>query len=287
MMSTFMSYRIVILNGEKRGERLEIGRPPLTIGRAPSCDIQLPDPDIGEIHAQLSSVDDELQISAFGSTNLIRVNKSSVHESGLKHGDVIEIGATRLFIQSQRSSGSWERFAGLRKWRNWLTIGFPLLLLISVALTLSRCRHESGIKPVASPAPRRSYTRTSIDTNNTDWMVTNVSRIVIHPTVILTTNPPEIVEARELFIQFRTNTTEQEIETARREIDFATEFLAEARKAKIEAIPDSPVPATLLEEAEKSLALTAPAPVSSMDTNTLSDIDTNMISTIQADSLKN
>jgi hypothetical protein len=230
MMPTFMSYRIVILNGEKHGDRLDVGRVPLTIGRAASCDIQLPDPQAGEIHAHITSLPTGLQITATGGTPPLLVNKTSVHETALKHGDVIEIGTTRLFVHSQRGAETWDPFARLRQWRKWITIGLPVLLLTSIALTLNHCRHQTGAPPDPNPAPRRTRAPAATDTNNTDWMVTNVARIVINPTVFLTSSPPEIAEARELFSENRTNNIDQEIEAARQILDFATEYLAEARK---------------------------------------------------------
>jgi hypothetical protein len=119
-------------------------------------------------------------------------------------------------------------------------------------------------------------------------MVTNVAGIVINPTVFLTSSPPEIAEARELFIETRTNNIDQEIEAARQILDFATEYLAEARKqnAQAEAIPDSPLPATLLEEANVSMGLVPPPIDSSISTNAPSNTASNDTSPIQADSLK-
>ncbi|MEI6167052.1 MAG: FHA domain-containing protein [bacterium] len=288
MMPTFMSYRIVILNGEKRGDRLEIGRVPLTIGKGASCDIQLPDPQAGEIHARITSRPTGLQITAAGALPPLLVNKTSVHESELKHGDVIEIGSTRLFVQSQRGAETWDPFARLRQWRKWITIGLPVLLITSIALTLNQCRHQSEALPAPNPAPRRTHTPAATDTNNTDWTVTNVARIVINPAVSLTSTPPEIAEARELFIETRTNNIDQEIEAARQILDFATEYLAEARKlnAQTQAIPETPLPAILLEEAKVSMGLIPPPTDPSLSTNAPSNTASNDATPIQADSLK-
>jgi len=287
MMPRFMSYRIVILNGEKRGERLDVGRSALIIGSNISCDIQLPDPDVEDIHAKISTDAHGLQINVLGETHLV-VNKSDVKESSLKHGDVIEIGHTRLFVQSQNSPGTWESLTGLQKWRKWIAIGLPVLLITSIALVLHCCRNEDT-EPLPPPPVSGSHFFTGNDTNNTDWMVTNVPKILIHSSIILTSTPPEIVEAKELFILSRSNNVQPEIDAARHELEFATSFLAEAHKHDSEApaIPAGTLPNTILQQAEESLSNLTAAPLQSVSTNTTPDMILNEAATNQADSLKN
>lgn len=289
MMRFLMSYRLVILNGEKRGERLDIGRAPLTIGKGASCDIQLPDPQAEERHAHLTPLPDELRITAIDHSHPLRINNATTHESLLKQGDVIEIGATRLFIQFQVETDKWNGLAGLRSWRKGLTIGLPLLILTGLALTLNHYRHQTGTSPAPAPAPARTHSRAGTDPDNTDWLVTNVERIVIHPTVFLTSTPPDIAEAAALFKETRTEAIDQEIEAAHEILRFATEFLAEARKldSQTNPIPESPSSATLLEEAEVSMGLTPARTDSSNNTLPLSQSVTNEAPPNQAGSLEN
>lgn len=230
MMQRFMSYRIVILNGDKRGERLDIGRSPLTIGRGAACDIQLPDPLIGEIHAKITPQPAGLHICVSAETHRLTVNHADVQESSLKHGDMVEIGTTRLFVQSQRSPGTWESLSEFRKWRKGITIGLPVLLLIVIALTYHRSNPKPAQHPVSEAALHRPHTSAMTDTNNTDWMVTNVPQILINSSIILTPYPPEIIEAREAFRLVRTNNIQQETAAALEDLEFATSFLAEARQ---------------------------------------------------------
>lgn len=61
-------------------------------------------------------------------------------------------------------------------------------------------------------------------------MITNVPQIVIHASIVLTSSPPEIVEAENVLVLSRTNNIQQEIEAALKEIEFATAFLNERRK---------------------------------------------------------
>lgn len=287
-MQRFMSYRIVILNGEKRGERLDIGRAPLTLGRGTSCDIQLPDSNIGEIHAQITPKSDELFINVMGENNRLLVNKADVQAASLKHGDVIEIGATRLFIQSQNTSGTWEGLIRFRRWRKWISIGLPILLLTGIALTLNQCRHETT-PPVPEAVPRASYTPPVADSNNTDWMVTNIPRIKIRSSVVMSPAPPEVVESELMFLQSRTNNIQQEIDISLQEIEFATKFLEEARKQGAEkpAIPDVTPPDDIIQQAEASLSLTTSVPTEPVGSNTPSEMTVNEAPTNQAESLKN
>ncbi len=285
-MQRFMAYRIIILNGEKRGERLDIETSPLTIGRNISCDIQLPDPEIGEIHARISPTPHSLQISVLDKAHHLMVNKVMVDEASLKHGDMIEVGHTRLFVQSQHSPRAWESLTGFRERKKWITLGLPIGLVTFTALVLHQCRRENTPVP---PPPTISRTQFIPDTNNTDWMVTNVAQIQIHSSIILTSTPPEIVEAKELFIQTRTNNCKEEIDAALAEIEFASNFLTEAHKHDTESqtTPDSALPNTIIQQAEESLSNLTITPSQTVSTNSSPEMIANEALTNQAESLKN
>ncbi|MEI6564791.1 MAG: FHA domain-containing protein [bacterium] len=220
---------MIILNGEKRGEQCDVGRSSLTIGRGASCSIQLPDPDIGEIHAEITPVDNALRITALGGTNLLIVNKSEVKEALLKHGDVVEIGATRLFIQSYANAGTRNGLTGFRKWRMGLTVGFPVLLLTGIILTVTRCHPKPPQPPSPRPPPLPVRALFSADTNSGDWAVTNIPQIQIHPSIVLTSNPVDVVDAVETFSHVNMSNSELEIAHGLREIESATHFLLEAQ----------------------------------------------------------
>lgn len=289
MMSHFMSYQLVILNGEKRGERLTVGRAPVTIGRNSSCDICLPDPDIGELHAKITPRAEELQICVTEESNRLLINKSEVHESPLKHGDVIEIGHTRLFVQSYINTGTWEGLAGFRKWRKWLTIGLPILILIAITLTIKRCSHESDPSPAPNAANRLNRPSVNYNTNNTDWTVTNIPTILINPTVILTSSPPEIIEAEDILIQLRTNDLQREIELSQNEMEFATRFFAAAstQNQEEQTIPDNTVSKDIIQQAEESLGAITTTPSQPVTTNSFLNAGSIETSTNQADTLQN
>ena len=41
-----MIYRLVILNGDRRGERITVTEEPMSIGRGETCDIRFDDPEV-------------------------------------------------------------------------------------------------------------------------------------------------------------------------------------------------------------------------------------------------
>ncbi len=105
-----MIFRLVVLNGPTRGERITIPMEPMTIGRGEDCGLRLSDPEVAQEHAILEHTDDGLLVHDLGTMNRILVNKHEVREAHLKHGDVIEIGRTtflvQAFVQAEISGGT-------------------------------------------------------------------------------------------------------------------------------------------------------------------------------------
>jgi pSer/pThr/pTyr-binding forkhead associated (FHA) protein len=95
-------FRLIYLNGSRKGERITISREPMTIGRNDDCTIALPDdPEAATHHCTIEHSDaDELSIRDDGSMNSILINNHETTESKLKHGDTIEIGRTRFLVQA-------------------------------------------------------------------------------------------------------------------------------------------------------------------------------------------
>jgi len=226
--------------------------------------MQLSDPTVAEIHATISPHAKGLSIQVLDKTHDLRINKASVQESLLKHGDVIEIGTTRLFVQSQQTPGAWESLTQLRKWRKWMTVVLPVLFIAIIAAIIHSCRPEASA-PKSDSAPLHTPLYTRPDTNNTDWVVTNVPQILIDPSVILTTSPTEIMDAKETLMAARTNNIQEEIDASRTELEFASHFLTEARKQNSDAQPpsDATLSKTILQQAEESLGITTAAPAQS------------------------
>jgi len=95
-----MIYRLIVLTGPLKGQRITVDPDPMVIGRQEECDIQLPDNEVALHHAQLEHRGSELFIRDLGSMNKVILNKREVQETRLKHGDILELGRTRLLVQA-------------------------------------------------------------------------------------------------------------------------------------------------------------------------------------------
>jgi pSer/pThr/pTyr-binding forkhead associated (FHA) protein len=95
-----MIYRLIILNGTLKGQQITVEPEPMIIGRAEDTSIHLPDEEVALRHARVEQRENELFISDLGSMNKIIVNKHEEQKTRLKHGDIIEIGRTRLLVQA-------------------------------------------------------------------------------------------------------------------------------------------------------------------------------------------
>lgn len=95
-----MMYRLIVLTGPLTGQRITVSKEPMTIGRDADSGIVLPDEEVARQHARIEQTGPILFIRDLGSMNRLIVNKREVRESKLKHGDVVEIGHTRLLVQA-------------------------------------------------------------------------------------------------------------------------------------------------------------------------------------------
>ncbi|MEI6516797.1 MAG: FHA domain-containing protein, partial [bacterium] len=146
-----MLYRIVILNGERRGERVDVPETRFTLGRAPACGLTLNDAALEPVHAELTQCGASLLIRSGNPGAVIRVNDVEVTESVLQHGDVVEIGTTRFFIQ-QSDTTTWKNLSRLRKKRTLITIVLPVMVAGIIMALVSHNRKQPGSEP--APASR-------------------------------------------------------------------------------------------------------------------------------------
>ena len=85
------------------GNRIPVGKEPVTIGRLADCQVVLSDPNISRRHAEIRK-DDETGghlIVDLGSTNGTKVNGAVIKNHRLRDGDEITLGATRLRYEAQ------------------------------------------------------------------------------------------------------------------------------------------------------------------------------------------
>ncbi|MGA8534064.1 MAG: FhaA domain-containing protein [Candidatus Tumulicola sp.] len=84
MIKGVSSYGVYSLEGSAR------------IGRADECDVLLADPSVSRAHAILETAGDEPTVRDLGSTNGTFVNGERVESKGLRDGDELRFGNTRM-----------------------------------------------------------------------------------------------------------------------------------------------------------------------------------------------
>ncbi|MGA1530123.1 MAG: FHA domain-containing protein [Kiritimatiellia bacterium] len=159
-----MIYRLIVLNGPSKGMRITVDPDPMVIGRDEGCDISFGDEEMARQHARIEQRDCELFISDLGSMNKLVVNKHETKHSRIKHGDIIELGRTRLLVeaivQAEVLTSSTEpatRNRGLKKRKLALAAG---LVLAAGASTLAIMMRDEGIDeaPLLEPIAQAGLT---------------------------------------------------------------------------------------------------------------------------------
>ncbi|HPB29862.1 MAG TPA: sigma 54-interacting transcriptional regulator [Candidatus Sumerlaeota bacterium] len=87
---------ILIIRGPRAGARLDLGTR-CTLGRAPSCDVELPDSEASRVHAEIAAHRKGFIIRDLDSKNGIYVNGRKVASHALLRNDEVTIGST-VFI---------------------------------------------------------------------------------------------------------------------------------------------------------------------------------------------
>jgi hypothetical protein len=82
------------------GSRFDLPERPVTVGRAPDCDLVLADPTVSKHHCELRPEGADVVLVDLGSTNGTRVNDVGVHDRVLIDGDRIRVGATVLRFET-------------------------------------------------------------------------------------------------------------------------------------------------------------------------------------------
>jgi pSer/pThr/pTyr-binding forkhead associated (FHA) protein len=156
MSGKFMIYQLVILNGERRGERITVTREPMIIGRDETCAIRFDDPEIAPTHAELSQKPEGLFIRDLGSMNRLMINNRAVREVHPQHGDVIEVGQTRFMVQFRDHTESpREEDDEPRLVTRWLKRVGVLLLAVGLLYAMMQCRPTLPDQPPIPVRPTR------------------------------------------------------------------------------------------------------------------------------------
>jgi hypothetical protein len=78
------------------GERHDLGKGTVVLGRSRECDVTLDDPNVSRRHAEIRREDGAYWIVDLGSTNGIEVNGKRVDRARLRPGDEILLGTSEL-----------------------------------------------------------------------------------------------------------------------------------------------------------------------------------------------
>ncbi|HSL63264.1 MAG TPA: DUF3662 and FHA domain-containing protein [Gaiellaceae bacterium] len=85
------------------GQKRELDKRRVLIGRSRECDIQLADPNVSRRHAELRQEGASYWIVDLDSTNGIEVNGRKLKRSKLEHGDRVTMGSTELLFRRERA----------------------------------------------------------------------------------------------------------------------------------------------------------------------------------------
>ncbi len=94
---------LVVLQGQRLGQRIDIGEQALTVGRAPECEFQIVDRSVSRQHARLWRDAAGYRVKDLDSTNKTLVNDQPIIEAELRDGDHITIGACVLKFMERSS----------------------------------------------------------------------------------------------------------------------------------------------------------------------------------------
>lgn len=145
-----MIFRLVILTGPRKGERITVPIEPMTIGRGAACGLRIEDPEIAYEHAVVEHHNGGLLVRDLGSMGRTLVNKREVQRAILHHGDMIEVGRTSMlvhaFVQAEISGGSSGARAARR--RRWIPVAVAVAAAAAVLWWKSgRSPDETGATP--------------------------------------------------------------------------------------------------------------------------------------------
>ena len=93
--------RLIVLQQTATPKQVALFKLPYLIGRAPSCDLVLDNPQVSRAHAVLEQAGDAIQIRDLGGTNGTYVNGQRVANCVLGNGDELKVGACAIrFLSS-------------------------------------------------------------------------------------------------------------------------------------------------------------------------------------------
>lgn len=84
------------ISGMRKGARFFLGERPLVIGRSKLACARVNDPAVSEFHCHVANTPEGPRVADLHSRTGTRLNGERIDSKPLKHGDVLEVGATRF-----------------------------------------------------------------------------------------------------------------------------------------------------------------------------------------------
>lgn len=94
---------LVVLQGQRLGQRIDLGEHPLIIGRAPNCEFQIVERSVSREHSRIWHEPSGYRIKDLDSTNRTFLNDQPIIEAELKDGDHVAIGSCVLKFMDRSS----------------------------------------------------------------------------------------------------------------------------------------------------------------------------------------
>ena len=94
---------LVVLQGQRLGQRIDLGESPLVIGRAPEADFQVVERSVSRAHCRITREPAGYRIKDLDSTNKTFLNDQPIIEAELKDGDHIAVGSCVLKFMERSS----------------------------------------------------------------------------------------------------------------------------------------------------------------------------------------
>ncbi len=87
-----------VIDGALKGQRVQSGQEPMTIGRAPDNTVCFKDPSVSSHHARIDFYQGKYFLSDLQSSNGTYVNNARIEQAQLNHQDLIALGSTRVIM---------------------------------------------------------------------------------------------------------------------------------------------------------------------------------------------
>jgi diguanylate cyclase (GGDEF)-like protein len=94
---------LVVLQGQRLGQRIDVGDQPLVIGRAPECEFQIMERSVSRQHSKIWREPSGYRVKDLDSMNKTFLNDQPIIEAELKDGDHITIGSCVLKFMDRSS----------------------------------------------------------------------------------------------------------------------------------------------------------------------------------------